>query len=45
MRVPAGRGGLDLGTGPVSLALLVAILAFVGYLSATREDVARVDAG
>jgi uncharacterized membrane-anchored protein len=41
MGVPAARGGLDLGTGPVSLALLVVILAFVGYLSATRKDVAR----
>ncbi|WP_329048308.1 hypothetical protein OG738_21915 [Amycolatopsis sp. NBC_01488] len=45
MGVPAGRGGLDLGTGPVSLALLVAILAFVGYLSVTRRDVTRLGAG
>lgn len=44
MGVSAGRGGLDLGTGPVSLGLLVAILAFVGYLSVTRKDVARTEA-
>ena len=34
------RGGLDLGTGPVSLALLIAIIAFVGYFSFSRKDVA-----
>src|SRR5207248_3593932 len=40
MGVSRQRGGLDLGTGPVSLALLVGILGFVGYLAATRRDVA-----
>jgi uncharacterized membrane-anchored protein len=39
--VPASRGGLDWGTGPVSLALFAVIAAFVGYLAATRKDVAR----
>lgn len=33
------RGGLDLGTGPVSLLLAVVIFGFVGYLTATRKDV------
>jgi len=37
--VSPARGGLDLGTGPVSLVLGVAILAFVAYLSVTRRDV------
>ena len=33
------RGGLDLGTGTVSLALTVLIIGFVGYLAVTRKDV------
>jgi uncharacterized membrane-anchored protein len=41
MGVSHGRGGLALGTGPVSLALGVVILALVGYLSVTRKDLAR----
>ncbi|WP_441249009.1 COG4705 family protein [Kitasatospora sp. McL0602] len=38
--VPTVRGGLGLGTGPVSLALAVVILALVGYLTVSRKDVA-----
>jgi uncharacterized membrane-anchored protein len=37
--VARSAGGLGLGTGPVSLALAVAILGVVGYLSRTRIDV------
>ncbi len=33
------RGGLGLGAGPISLALLVLIVGFVGYLARTRVDV------
>jgi uncharacterized membrane-anchored protein len=33
------RGGLDLGTGPVSLVLAAMIAAIVAYLAATRKDV------
>jgi uncharacterized membrane-anchored protein len=33
------RGGLALGTGPVSLALAAAIAVLVGYLAVTRADV------
>lgn len=36
------RGGLGLGTGPVSLFLSVVILAFVGYLSFTRRDAQNI---
>ena len=32
------RGGLDLGTGPVSLVLAAMIAAIVAYLSVTRKD-------
>ncbi|MFZ2803770.1 MAG: hypothetical protein WA001_00960 [Patescibacteria group bacterium] len=38
MGVPSSRGGLGLGTGPVSLALLVLILCLVGYLTASRRE-------
>jgi uncharacterized membrane-anchored protein len=41
MGVSHARGGLALGTGPVSLALAVIILALVGYLSVSRKDIAR----
>jgi uncharacterized membrane-anchored protein len=37
--VSRARGGLDLGTGTVSLALTVVIVGLVGYLAVTREDV------
>jgi uncharacterized membrane-anchored protein len=39
MAVSSERGGLALGTGPVSLALAALIAAFVAYLSVTRKDV------
>jgi uncharacterized membrane-anchored protein len=39
--VSHARGGLALGTGPVSLALTVVILGFVGYLAMSRKDVVR----
>jgi hypothetical protein len=41
MGVSHVRGGLDLGAGPVSLALAVLIIGFVIYLSVTptgRDD-------
>ncbi|MFE2153620.1 COG4705 family protein [Streptomyces lavendulae] len=38
MAHPAGRGGLGLGLGPVTLGWTVVILALVGYLGATRRD-------
>ncbi|MCO6008455.1 hypothetical protein NE236_26105 [Actinoallomurus purpureus] len=41
MGVSRARGGLALGTGPVSLALAVIIVGFVGYLTVTRKDTAR----
>jgi uncharacterized membrane-anchored protein len=34
--VPPSRGGVDLGTGPVSLALAVVIVCLVAYLGARR---------
>jgi uncharacterized membrane-anchored protein len=39
--VSQSRGGLGVGTGPVSLALALVILAFVGYLAVTRKDAGR----
>lgn len=39
LAVPASRGGLGLGWGPVSVCLTIVIVAFVGYLSVTRKDV------
>ncbi|WP_377270078.1 hypothetical protein [Peterkaempfera sp. SMS 1(5)a] len=39
MGVSRARGGLGLGTGPVSLVLLVLIVGLVGRLAATRKDV------
>lgn len=39
--VPASRGGLNLGTGPVSLVLLVLIACFVWYLTVNQSDVKR----
>jgi len=35
---PHSLGGLGLGTGPVSLALALVIIGFVGYLTVTRLD-------
>ncbi|WP_405736586.1 hypothetical protein OG607_06160 [Streptomyces sp. NBC_01537] len=40
MAVSSDRGGLAWGLGPVTLYWTIAILAFVGYLAATRKDVA-----
>jgi len=41
MGVSRARGGLDLGTGPVSLVLAVLILGLVCHLAVTRKDVER----
>jgi uncharacterized membrane-anchored protein len=41
MGVSHARGGLALGTGPVSLVLAVIIFGFVGYLTVTRKDTPR----
>jgi uncharacterized membrane-anchored protein len=38
LAVSSERGGLALGTGPVSLVLAAMIAAFVAYLSATGKD-------
>ncbi len=38
--VPSSRGGLDLGTGPVTLVLVAAIVVLVGYLTITRAGTA-----
>ncbi len=38
LAVSRARGGLDLGTGPVSLALAALIALFVVYLTVTRVD-------
>jgi uncharacterized membrane-anchored protein len=43
--VTTHRGGLGWGTGPVSLALTVPIVALVGYLAATHKDAAPQTAG
>lgn len=40
MSASAAHGGLGMGTGPVTLALLVVIVLFVGYLAVSRRDVA-----
>ena len=39
MGVSHARGGLAWGTGPVSLALLVIIICFVGFLAVSRKDI------
>jgi uncharacterized membrane-anchored protein len=39
LAVSARRGGLALGTGEVSLALIALIAGFVAYLAATRRDI------
>ena len=38
MGVSRARGGLDLGAGPVSVALAILIIGFVIYLSLTPTD-------
>lgn len=45
LAVSHDRGGLDLGTGPVSLALAGLIALCVAYLSVTRIDVPRESDG
>ena len=39
LAVPPARGGLDLGTGPVTVLWGAAIALLVGYLAYTRRDV------
>lgn len=39
LALPPRRGGLGLGTGPVSLGLTVLIVGFVSYLAVTGKDV------
>lgn len=41
MGVSRARGGLEWGTGPVSLALTILIVALVIYLSISKRDVAK----
>ena len=41
MGVAGSRGGLDWGTGKVSLVLAMVIVALVGVLAATKMDVSR----
>ncbi|MFC9930375.1 hypothetical protein [Streptomyces sp. NPDC127190] len=40
MALPASRGGLAWGLGPVTLAWTVAIIGFVAFLSVSRRDTA-----
>jgi uncharacterized membrane-anchored protein len=42
LAVPPSQGGLNLGKGTVSVALWIAIIAFVAYLAISRADVAQV---
>jgi uncharacterized membrane-anchored protein len=37
--VPASLGGLNLGRGTVAVALTIVIVAWVGYLAASKVDV------
>ncbi|MDR3687341.1 MAG: hypothetical protein P4L93_10335 [Coriobacteriia bacterium] len=39
LAVPTSRGGLGLGTGPVSLVLTALVVAFVAYLAVARPGV------
>ncbi|MEZ0094071.1 hypothetical protein [Streptacidiphilus sp. EB129] len=45
MGVSHARGGLNWGTGPVSLVLLVLIIGCVGFLAVTRKDVTSAATG
>jgi uncharacterized membrane-anchored protein len=45
MGVPPDRGGLDWGTGVVSLALALLIAALVGYMSAAHPRTSTADTG
>ena len=40
LAVPAAQGGLNLGKGPVSIALWALIIGFVAYLAFSKSDVA-----
>ncbi len=44
LAVPASQGGLNLGKGPVSIALWVLILGFVAFLAFSRKDTPPADA-
>jgi uncharacterized membrane-anchored protein len=37
--VPKSQGGLDVGTGVITIVLLVLIVLFVGFLSVTKLDI------
>lgn len=41
LAVPTNQGGLDLGKGPVSIALWALILAFVAFMAITRSGAPR----
>ena len=41
LAVPASQGGLNLGKGPVSVALWVLIIGFVAFLAITGKDTPR----
>lgn len=43
MGVSHNRGGLGLGTGPVSLGLTIIIICLVGYMVVTRKDIKDCD--
>ena len=43
LAVPGYRGGLGLGTGPVSLALGAVIFCFVAFLAVSRPDVPALE--
>jgi uncharacterized membrane-anchored protein len=40
LAVPSSQGGLNLGKGPISVALWVLIIAFVAYLAISHRDAA-----
>jgi uncharacterized membrane-anchored protein len=42
---PHNVRGLDLGDGPVSLAIALLIIGFVGYLTVTRKDILSEERG
>jgi uncharacterized membrane-anchored protein len=41
--VSQDRGGMDWGTGPVSLGMAILIFGFVGYVALTKKDVEEKD--
>ncbi|HLZ95869.1 MAG TPA: hypothetical protein VKT20_11115 [Candidatus Dormibacteraeota bacterium] len=45
LAVPTNQGGLNLGKGPVSIALWILIIAFVAFLAITRRDTPKSVAG